>query len=111
MINSLGTSNAVGKKKYFLESSDKSNIPGFHADSKRKQAEDKNLQPFYTPSSKALQYGDTSLNSISTDDTVWSHGECLNISKYEGKFLVKRGMSSKKVIEKTRIQNHYSSCL
>ena len=78
---------------------------------KRKKAEEKNLQPLDTPSSKALQYGDTSLNSISTDDTVWSHGVCLNISKYEGKFLVKRGMSSKKVIEKTRIQNHYSSCL
>ena len=111
MIDSLDTSNVEVKKKFFLESSDKSNIPGFQADSKRKQAKDKNLPPLYTPSSKALQYGDTSLNSISTDDPVWSHGDCLNISKYEGKFLVKRGMSSKKVIEKTRIQNHYSSCL
>ena len=111
MIDSLGTSNAEVKKKYFLETSDKSNIPGFQADSKRKQAKDKNLPPLYTPSSKALQYGDTSLNSISTDDLVWSHGVCLNISKFEGKFLVKRVMSSKKVIEKTRIQNHYSSCL
>ena len=111
MIDSLGTSNAEVKKKYFLESSDKSNIPGFHAESKRKKAEDKNLQPLDTPSSKSLQYGDTSLNSISTDDPVWSHGVCLNISKYEGKFLVKGGMSSKKVIEKTSIQNYHSSCL
>ena len=102
MIDSLDTSDAEGKQMYFLESFEKSSIPGFHKDSKRRQAKDKNLPPLYTtPSSKALQYGDTSLTSISTDDPVWSHGECLNISKYEGKFLVKRGMSSKKVIKKS----------
>ena len=100
MIDSLDTSDAEGKQIYFLESFEKSSIPGFHKDSKRRQAKDKNLPPLYTPS-RTLQYGDTSLDSISTDDPVWSHGECLNISEYEGKFLVKRGMSSKKVIKKS----------
>ena len=100
MTDSLSTSYAEVKKKYFLESCNESNIPGFHTDSKRRQAKDKNLPPLYTPS-RTLQYGDTSLDSISTDDPVWSHGECLNISEYEGKFLVKRGMSSKKVIKKS----------
>ena len=110
MIDSLDTSDAEGKQMYFLESFEKSSIPGFHKDSKRRQAKDNNLPPLYTPSSRTLQYGDTSLDSISTDDPVWSNGECLNISKYEGKFLRKTGMSSKKVIKKYK-HNHYSSCL
>ena len=102
MIDSLDTSNVEVKQMYFPESCEKSNIPGFHKDSKRRQPKEKNLPPLYTPSIKTLQYGDTSLNSICTDNPAWSSGECLNISKYEGKFLVKRDMSSKKVSEKKK---------
>ena len=60
MIDSSGTSNPEVEKKYFLESCNKSKIPGFHTDSKRRQAKDINLPPLYTPSSKVLKYGDTS---------------------------------------------------
>ena len=52
MIDSLDTSDAEGKQMYFLESFEKSSIPGFHKDSKRRQAKDKICHLYIHPAAK-----------------------------------------------------------
>ena len=73
-------------------------LPGLYPTSKVKKASDNNLSPFLTSKSKLLQYGDTSVESMCTDDPMWSPGYCLFLSKYEGRFRRKNGIGCSKVI-------------
>ena len=72
-------------------------LPGFFPTSKIRKANDSNLSPFHICNSKTIQYGDTSLPSICTDDPKWSAGECKLLSKYEGRFMRKPYLMSSKV--------------
>ena len=67
----------------------KSSMPGFSATSEEKKPSDKNLNPFQICNLRPIQYGDTSISSTSTEDPAWSPGDCLNIYKYEGRFIKK----------------------
>ena len=66
-----------------------SSLPGFVGESLAKKATDENLAPFGSYHPKLFQYGDTSLSSIHTDNQRWAPGMCMNLHKYEGKFLPK----------------------
>lgn len=72
-------------------------LPGLNTTLKVRKA-DNNLSPFLTSKSKLLQYGDTSIESISTDNPMWSPGYCPLLSKYEGRFRRKNGIVCSKVI-------------
>ena len=61
-------------------------LPGFCPTSTTRKADDSNLSPFDISNPKTIQYGDTSIMSISTDDPRWSAGECKFLYKYEGQF-------------------------
>ena len=74
-----------------------SSIPGFCANAKIISTKDEFLAPLKKSRFKSIQYGDTSLISIRTDDPHWYPGHCLNISKYEGRFVVKKSIVDKKV--------------
>ena len=65
---------------------DRDPIPGFYAASQVRKPVDTNLSPFICCNSNPIQYGDTSLASVSTDNPAWSPGDCQFLSKYEGKF-------------------------
>ena len=77
---------------------DRDPIPGFYATSQVRKPVDTNLSPFIGCNSKPIQYGDTSLASVSTDNPAWSPGDCLFLSKYEGKFIRKKDITSSLVI-------------
>ena len=72
-------------------------LPGFSPTSKIMKAYDSNLAPFHICTLKTIQYGDTSIPSICTDDPKWSAGECIFQSKYEGRFRKKPYIISSKV--------------
>ena len=67
-------------------------IPGFCQDSEVKIPVDNNLSPFIVLDSKTMQYGNTFLESVCTDDPAWSPGECLSLGKYEGRFRRKKSI-------------------
>ena len=73
-------------------------VPGLYAASKVRKPVDTNLSPFICCNSNPIQYGDTSLASVSTDNPAWSPGDCLFLSKYEGKFIRKKDITSSLVI-------------
>ena len=77
---------------------DRDPIPGFYAASQVRKPVDTNLSPFIGCNSKPIQYGDTSLASVSTDNPAWSPGDCMFLSKYEGKFIRKKDITSSPVI-------------
>ena len=70
--------------------SKKSVIPGLVFDANKTKLTDKNLIPLMNNFSKVIQYGDTSLFSIHTDDPRWAPGGSLNLSQYAGRFLMKK---------------------
>ena len=72
-------------------------LPGFSPISKMRKADDTNLAPFHICNSKTIQYGDTSIPSIYTDDPKWSAGESKFLSKYEGRFRRNPYIMSSKV--------------
>ena len=72
-------------------------LPGFCSTSTTQKADDSNLSPFEIYNPKTIQYGDTSITSICTDDPTWSAGECKFLSKYEGRFRRKSYIMSSKV--------------
>ena len=76
----------------------RNDIPGLYAASKVRKSVDTNLSPFQSYNSKPIQYGDTSIDSICTDNQEWSPGDCLFLSKYEGKFIRKKSVTSSPVI-------------
>ena len=87
-----------GKKAMRLKGHAASDLlPGFSPISKMRKADDTNLAPFHICNSKTIQYGDTSIPSICTDDPKWSAGECKFLSKYEGRFRRKPYIMSSKV--------------
>ena len=70
--------------------SEKSVIPGLVFDTKQTKLTDRNLIPLRNNYPKVIQYGDTSLFSVHTDDPRWAPGGCLNLSQYVGRFLMKK---------------------
>ena len=70
--------------------SEKSVIPGLVFDTKKTKLIDNNLITFSNSFPTIIQYGDTSLISVHTDDPRWSPGGCLNLSHYVGRFLMKK---------------------
>ena len=89
-----GTANSSDEKNHEKHAP----IPGFSTTSEEKKPSDKNLNPFQICDMRPIQYGDTSIASTSTDNPVWSPGECLNIGKYEGRFRKKQCAISSQVI-------------
>ena len=86
-------------KSYTTEGhTDRNSIPGFFAASQVRKPFDTNLSPFIGFNSKPIQYGDTSIASVSTDNPAWSPGNCLILSNYEGKFIRKKTITSSPVI-------------
>ena len=77
---------------------DKNSIPGFFAAAQVRKPVDINLSPFIGCNSNPLQYGDTSIASVSTDNPAWSPGDCQFLSNYEGKFIRKKTITSSPVI-------------
>ena len=75
----------------------KTMVPGLNKDSEEKPSNDENLIPLSKSSTKCLQYGDTSLISVCTDDGLWAPGVCLNLEKYEGRFRIKLLNSTQQV--------------
>ena len=73
-------------------------VPGLYAASKVRKPVDTNLIPLISCYSKPIQYGDTSIVSVCTDNPAWSPGDCLFLSRYEGKFLRKKSLTSSLVI-------------
>ena len=67
----------------------KTTIPGLSLTAKEKTPSDENLSPLQICDLNPIQYGDTSIASTSTESPVWSPGECLDIGKYEGRFIKK----------------------
>ena len=96
----------IGKKVLISDSksntteghTDRDPIPGFYATSQVRKPVDTNLSPFICCNSNPIQYGDTSLASVSTDNPAWSPGDCQFLSNYEGKFIRKKTISSSPVI-------------
>ena len=76
----------------------KSSIPGLSKTSQEMKPTDNNLSPFQICNLKPIQYGDTLITSISTEDPRWSPGKCLNISKYQGIFRKNKCLMNSKVI-------------
>ena len=73
-------------------------IPGLSTACQERKPNDNNLSSLQSGDFKVIQYGNTSTASISTDDPVWSPGECLDINKYQGRFKKKQSIRNKKVI-------------
>ena len=73
--------------------------PGLNCDAKRKILNDKNLMPFSLNSPKTIQYGDTSLYSMHTDHPSWSPGVCVNLEKYEGRFIRRVSETTQQVFQ------------
>ena len=73
-------------------------IPGLNKACEERKPYDNNLSPLQIGKLKAIQYGDTSIDSTSTDDPAWSPGQCLDITKYEGIFKKKQSIMNSKVI-------------
>ena len=86
------------KLKTTLVNTSTNSIPGFDAASKVRKPVDTNLNPLIRCNSKPIQYGDTSIDSICTDNPAWSPGDCLLLGKYEGKFIRKKCITSSPVI-------------
>ena len=84
-------------------------IPGFDAASKVRKPVDTNLNPLIRCNSKPIQYGDTSINSICTDNPAWSPGDCLFLGNYEGKFIRKKCITSSLVIVSIFQKRNYLS--
>ena len=95
MVSSCGTFISDPKSNHVAV---KPILPGLNTTSTVKKASDNNLSPFLTSKSKLLQYGDTSVESICTDNPMWSPGNCPFLSKYEGRFRRKNGIVCSKVI-------------
>ena len=76
----------------------KNSIPGLSTTSQEKKPTDNNLSPFQISNLKPIQYGETLITSISTEDPRWSPGKCLYISRYEGRFRKKNCLINSKVI-------------
>ena len=72
-------------------------IPGFNINLQERKPFDKNLSPFISCNSKAIQYGDTSIASTSTNNPAWSPGDCLFLSNYEGQFKRKQSIMTSPV--------------
>ena len=87
------------KNIFFKEAVENSKtlVPGLTIDSEEKPPNDENLIPLSKISTKCLQYGDTSLISVCTDDRLWVPGVCLNLEKYEGRFRIKLLNSTQQV--------------
>ena len=73
-------------------------IPGLHTGVEVKDCSDKNLAPLSLSCPKTFQFGDTSIISTTTSDKDWAPGECLNLCKYEGRFVVKKCSNTQQVI-------------
>ena len=52
-------------------------IPRLDPRAKVKSTDDANLPPLIRMDTKSLQYGDTSITSLSTDHPDWAAGRCL----------------------------------
>ena len=98
IVCSQKTSNSDEKKHLAENHAVKSLIPGLSTSSEEKSPTDSNLSPFQICNSKSIQYGDTSILSTSTENPEWSPGECLNIFKYEGRFIKKQCNVTNQVI-------------
>ena len=88
----------VGQKLKMVSSNFRDNIfsiPGFDPFAKIVPPNDDNLGPLI--SHPSIQYGQTNLISIATDNPLWSPGACLNLHKYYGIFKVKPPSSHKQV--------------
>ena len=75
-------------------------IPGLNTACEEMKPYDNNLSPLQIENLKPIQYGDTSIASTCTDNPVWSPGQCLDISKYEGIFIKKKISMNSKVVAK-----------
>ena len=80
-------------------------LPGFSSASVIKEPIDSNLSPFLANNVKPIQYGDTSIASICTDDPLWSAGKCLFLSQYEGRYR------KRKIINTTMVNSFILSNL
>ena len=97
---------ALGKKVLISECqsntaeghTDRNSIPGFFAAALVRKPVDTNLSPFIGCNSKSIQYGDTSIASVSSANPAWSPGDCQFLSNYEGKFIRKKTITSSPVI-------------
>ena len=88
MVESVKVYNSVIEDK-IVAFRKASSLPGFVRGSPLRKATDENLAPLGNYPPKSFQYGDTSLSSIHTDNQNWAPGICMNLHKYEGKFLPK----------------------
>merc|ERR1712208_190669 len=82
----------------------KSTLPGLSTASEVKKPIDSNLSPFLIAKSNLIQYGDTSLHTLPTDDPRWSPGECPNLTKYLGQFRIR----SDKCVSKVYLKHYYT---
>ena len=67
----------------------KMKVPGLDHRAVEKSTDDKNLAPLSLTSSKTIQYGNTSIESCSTDHPDWAAGKCQNLEKYSAFYRVK----------------------
>ena len=65
-------------------------LPGFDGTAQLKKPVDKNLSPLMSCNSNVIQYKNGSIASVCTDSPLWSPGECLFLSNYEGQFRRKQ---------------------
>ena len=75
-------------------------IPGLNKACQERKPNDNNLSPLQIGKLKSIQYGDTSIASICTDDPAWLPGQCLDVSQYEGIFKKKQNILNSRVIMK-----------
>ena len=73
-------------------------LPGYSETAQINKPVDNNLSPFMNCNSKPIQHGNSSFPSVCTDSPLWSPGQCLFFSSYEGKFRRKQSKLNSPVI-------------
>ena len=71
-------------------------IPGLDPQATLKSMEDANLPPLSLMDHRSLQYGDTSIPSLTTDHPEWAAGRCL--IKHTSVYRVKTSRSTQQVL-------------
>ena len=79
---------------HFFESTER--IPGLDTRAAVKSTGDANLAPLSLMEPTSLQYGDTSIPSLSTNHPNWAAGRCL--IKHTGVYRVKLSVSTQQVL-------------
>ena len=86
------------KKENTAEVFAKPMIPGLDIWAEENKPYDKNLAPLSVSALKTLQYGDTTISSVTTDHPDWAPGTCPNLFKYEGNLRLKVSSLTQPVI-------------